>query len=168
MLQLTSVQAKLASFNPRAEKHGDENVPAGDLKFELRTHSSVLDAFDKSYRPFLFRKPDLEGEQQPLLEGDKLTALAKPNLKPLKLDEEFTGYTLHISRGLEASAGLRLVDVGLSNFVFEAISGGSVAITFSATVHPDADEAGELCSLIQEIVDITLEPPQADAKKKAA
>lgn len=168
MLQLTNVQAKLASFNPRAEKHGDENVPAGDLKFELRTHSSVLDAFDKSFRPFLFRKPDLEGEQQPLLEGDTLTALAKPNLKPLTIDEKFTGYTLRISRGLEASDGLHLVDVEVSNFKIEPISGGSVSLTFSATVHPDADEAGELCSLIQEIVDITLEPPQADKQRKAA
>ena len=43
MFELKKHPAKVSSFNPRAEKHGDENVPAGDIIFETRVHSSVLD-----------------------------------------------------------------------------------------------------------------------------
>ena len=32
---LTKTSAKLNSFNIRAEKHGEENVPAGDLKLSI-------------------------------------------------------------------------------------------------------------------------------------
>lgn len=165
---LNQHQAKIASFNPRAEKHGDENVPAGDIKFEVKVHSSALDLFDASYRPFLFRKADLAGEQQPLLEGDKLTALAKPNLKPLTLDEDFPGYTLTIGSGMESIEPMRLTDVELSSFRFEAIEGGSVSITFNATVHGDADDFGEICQQIQNLVDISLEPPKAEAQQQLA
>ena len=162
---LTKHVAKIDSFNPRAEKHGDENVPAGDIKFSLKGHSSLLDLFDGSYRPFLFRKADLAGEQQPLLEGDTLTALAKPNLRPLSLDEDFPGYTLEISVGLELSKPLRLTDVELSGWKFEAIEGGSVGITFSATVHGDADDFGAICQQIQNTVEISLEPPKASSQQ---
>jgi hypothetical protein len=34
MFQLDQQQVKVTSFNPRAEKNGDENVPAGDLRVE--------------------------------------------------------------------------------------------------------------------------------------
>lgn len=159
---LSKHQAKIASFNPRAEKHGDENVPAGDIKFEVKAHSSVLDLFDKSYRKFLYRKAAV-GEQPglPLSDGDDLTQLAKPNLKPLRLDEDFPGYTLTLHTGLDMSEPWEFDDVELSNFTFEAIEGGSVAITFNATVHGDAESFGEICQQIQNVVDIGLEPPKA-------
>jgi hypothetical protein len=161
---LSKHPAKIDSFNPRAEKHGDENVPAGDIKFTLKGHSSLLDLFDPSYRPFLFRKADSSGDQPSLIEGDNLTALAKPKLKSLRLDEDFPGYVLEIGSGLDIGKPLRLSDVELSGWIFEAIEGGSVGITFSATVHGDADDFGELCQQIQNVVDVTLEPPKAEAQ----
>src|SRR5688572_10169398 len=102
-VSLSNHPAKLAVFTPHVERHGDESKPAASIKFQVTGHSSLLDAFGRSYRPFLFREPGL-GEQPGLpLGDDKLTALAKPNLKPLVLDEEFPGYTIRISIGLEAS-----------------------------------------------------------------
>jgi hypothetical protein len=123
--------------------------------------------FDPSYRPFLFRKAEHAGDQPSLIEGDNLTSLAKPNLKPLRLDEDFPGYVVRIGSGLELGSDLVLKDAELSNFVFEAIEGGSVSISFSATVHPDADQSGELCQQIQNLVDLTLEPPVAAEQQQA-
>lgn len=163
-LTLSKAIAKVASFNPRAEKHGEKNVAAGDIKFDVKVHSSVLDAFDASYRPFLFRKAEAAGDQPGLLKDDVLTALAKPNLKPLSLDEEFPGYTLRLGAGLEASKQLVLTGAKLSGFKFEAQQGGSVAMSFSAAVHPDSEQAGALCALIQEQVELTLDPPPAAAQ----
>lgn len=35
MFSLTNQQTKITSFNPRAEKHGEENVPAGDIRTRI-------------------------------------------------------------------------------------------------------------------------------------
>lgn len=59
MFSLTKHQTKIASFNPRAEKHGEENVTAGDIKVEATVHSSTLDLFDKKLRPMFFRKAEI-------------------------------------------------------------------------------------------------------------
>lgn len=163
MFQIDKAVAKIANFNPRCERHGDDTVPAGDIKITLRVHSAALDAFDPALRKFLFRKPNLEGEQVPLIEGDTLTALARPNLKPLQLTDEFGGYKLTISQGLEASDGLHFDDVTIKGFKFTAINGGAVEIDFSAAVH-ESDQFGDLCNLIQNVVDVTLTPPEASKK----
>lgn len=165
MFELSNHQAKIANFTPRAEKHGDENVPAGSVRIEVTAHSSILDTLDPGLRTFLFRKPGV-GEQPSLIEGDNLTSLARPSLKPLKLDEDFPGYTLEINTGLDMSEPLRLVDVELSSFSIEAMNGGSVTVAFSAACHPDADESGALCQLIQNVVDVTLVPPKAGEEQK--
>jgi len=157
--QLYRQPAKIDSFNPRAEKHGESNVPAGDIKITVVGHSSMLDAFSKQLRPLLYRKPDLMGEQQPLLEGDELTALAMPNLKPLKLDEDYPGYKLEISAGLDFSKPISLIDVCLSDFTFAPENGGAVKLSFRASCHPDEETAGALCQLIQETPYISLVPP---------
>ena len=54
--------------------------------------------------------------------------------------------------------------------MFEAMDGGSVAITFRASLHPDGRTSGKLCQLVQETVEITLVPPDAEdpAQQKLA
>src|SRR3546814_5168015 len=96
--------------------------------------------------------------------GDKLTALAKPKLKTLKLSEEFTGYTLRIHPGLDSSTDIVLGEAKLSNFEFKAIAGGSVEISFSLAAKPDEAQAGRLYGLVQKTIDLSLEPPKADRK----
>lgn len=159
MFELKDHPCKIDDYNPRAEKHGDENVPAGTITVSTRVHSSVLDQFDPSLLPFLFRKAEAGGDQQPLLPGDTLTALAKPNLKPLVLDEDFPGYMIEIGSGLGITAPMQLADVKLSSFRIEPMSGGSVALKFSVAAHPDQQQAGVLCSAIQSTVHVTLVPP---------
>lgn len=170
MFSIENQQVKIASFNPRCEKHGEENVKAGDLKIECTMHSSVLDCFDKGLRKILYRKPSA-GEQTDLPLGDDgLTARKLPRLAPLKWDEDFPGYALHIVTGLAVDEVLKLEDVEISNFVFEPMDGGSVAIIFRASLHPDGRTSGKLCQLVQETVEITLVPPDADepAQQKLA
>jgi len=54
--------------------------------------------------------------------------------------------------------------VTLKNFKFEALDGGSLQVTVSALFHPTTEQAGALCALIQEDVQITLIPPTKQAK----
>lgn len=168
MFELKNHEAKVASFNPRCEKHGQENVMAGDLKVECTGHSSLLDHFDKSLRKTLYRKP-APGEQTDLpLGDDNLTQRKLPRLAPLRWDEDFPGYKLHIVTGLAVDEVIELDDVELSSFVFEALDGGSVSITFRASFHPDGRTSGKLCQLIQETVEITLIAPEAGQQQLAA
>lgn len=162
MFSLDNHRAKIASFNPRVEKHGDENVPSGDLKFEVTCANAMLDHFDKALRKMLYRKPGA-GEQTELTlnDHDGLTQRKLPHLAPLKWDEDFPGYELSITTGLALDESLDLSDVELSGFVFQALDGGSVSITFRASFHPDGRTSGKLCQLIQETVEITLTPPDA-------
>src|SRR5690348_12226440 len=171
MFSLDNQESKIANFNTRSEKHGDDNVKAADLKIECTMHSSVLDCFDKSLRKLLYRKPGA-GEQTDLPLGDDgLTARKLPRLAPLKWDEDLPGYKLHIVTGLAVDEILKLEDVEISSFVFEAMDGGSVSITFRASLHPDGRAAGKLFQLVQETVKITLTPPdsgEASQSKLAA
>lgn len=172
MFSLSNHQAKIANFNPRAEKHGEQNVMAGDLKIEVAVHSSQLDCFDSQLRPLLFRKAD-SGEQQSLIAGDDMTGLRVPQIGAIGWEEEFPGYTLTVPTPLGLEQPLVLEQVTLSKFSFEPIQGGAVKITFKASCHPDTDQSGALCTLIQETVDLSLTPPsvpavQQDDLKQAA
>lgn len=163
MFELQNAAAKVANFNPRAEKHGGENVTAGDIKFEVTASSGVLDHFHADLRAALYRKA-VAGEQQDLIDGaDALVAVKFPRVGSLAWDEEFPGYEIELDAdGLGLSEPLLLVDVTLKKFRFEPLEGGSVAITFNAICHPDAEDAGTLCQLIQDDVELTLRSPKRD------
>lgn len=167
MFELTDQQAKINHFSPRMEKHGEENVLAGTLKLETTMHASVLDHFDKSLRKLLYRKPGA-GEQSelPLGDGDGLTARKLPHLAPLKWDEDFPGYKIEIQSGLALDESIKLADVEIHGFAFEAMDGGSVTVRFSANFNQDGRTSGKLCQLIQETVELSLVAPTRDETKQ--
>ncbi|GAB3054328.1 hypothetical protein [Stenotrophomonas tumulicola] len=164
MFELNDAAAKVANFNPRAEKHGEENKLAGDLKCVAVVNSGVLDFFNKELRKALYRKAT-PGEQQDLIEGtDGLTAVKFPRLGSLSWAEEYPGYELIIGSGLGLSEPIAITDVTLKRFKFEPLEGGSLQVTFSAVFHPTSEEAGLLCALIQNEVSLTLVSPLNQGK----
>lgn len=169
MFSLTDQQTKITSFTPRMEKHGDENVLAGTLKLETTCHSGVLDNFDKSLRKLLYRKP-APGEQSelPLGDSDGLTARKLPQLMPLKWDEDFPGYKIAIQSGLALEEVIKLDDVEIHGFAFEALDGGSCTVRWSANFNQDGRTSGKLCQLIQETVELSLTPPERDSEEMVA
>ena len=169
MFSLSQQQTSINSFTPRMEKHGQDNVLAGTLKCETTMHNSVLDLFDKGFKKLLYRKP-APGEQTELSlgESDGLTARKLPQLKPLSWDEDFPGYKIRIVSGLAIDEVLKLDDVEVSGFVFEALDGGSCKVKFTANFNQDGRTSGKLCQLIQETVELTLIPPSREEKEMAA
>jgi hypothetical protein len=172
MFEVTERNVLVANVNFRAEKHGDENKTAVDIKIELDAHKSSLKHFDSSLPDFLYREP-ATGEQQRLDvepdeadSSDKRTSLRVPKIGALKWDEKFPGYTLTIEGGMGLKKPLVLV-VELSKFAFEPKEGGSVVITFNATAHPNPKESAALVEMIQEEVELTLTAPKADAQQAA-
>lgn len=159
MFALEEHTAKIANVNPRAELNGNDTKLAADIKFETCIGRDLLDEFDPALRGLMFREPQTGDQPQLIDSGDGATALRMPKLQPLGWDEKYPGYSLVVHGLLDDVA----IPVELSGFTFKGLDGGSVKTSFRATCHPDADQIGHLCGLIQNDVEISLVPP---AKKE--
>ncbi|WP_223621210.1 hypothetical protein [Lysobacter sp. ESA13C] len=165
--------ATCVHYNATAEKRGKNDfVPAGDLKLKMIVPNTVLDEFGPDYRTFLYSKANARAvtrdkdapDQAELIPApeDGLTALAHPMLEPLRLREKFTGYYLSIATELGLSEPLIFDDVTLSGFVFKALDGGSLELTFHARVlEMSPEDSGSMHFLSRQSVLLTLEPPGA-------
>lgn len=168
MFQLAEEQAKITSFNPRAEKHGEENVPAGDIRVQVACPNTVLDHFGKGLRPTLYRKA-AAGESYTTDVRDvpeNLTQRTMPQLKPLRFEGDWPGYSATIVPGMGLTDPIELDDIKVSNFQLEPMDGGTVVVAFSMSCHPDEEQSGRLCSLIQNSVTLTLVPPKDSSQAK--
>jgi hypothetical protein len=59
MLTLEKQKAKLTSLNLRAEVHGDERVPAADIRFSFDAPNELLSEFDPALKSSFYRNPPL-------------------------------------------------------------------------------------------------------------
>jgi hypothetical protein len=170
MFQLEKVQAKISSVNPRAEKHGKENVPAIDVKFHVVARNHVLAGLDPTLPKLLFRKPAkdevVQGEL-PVGETDELTARKFKHVPTIPWNEKLLGYELDIGSGLESTDPLECDEVTISGFKIEPMDGGSVGIDFTCSFPADENQSGKLCQMIQETVEITVRPPAEKQKDLA-
>ena len=152
---------KLANLNPRAEKHGDDTKPALDLKIEAICPSTALIHFHHELRQHLFKKDENPDLVDQLGDGEALTQLRYPKMGAIKWDWEAEGYTATVDYGMGGDSNIVLHDVKVDHFAFEAMNGGSVAITFRITAHPDPRDVGKLCEFIQRDIELVLTPPEA-------
>lgn len=160
MLELKQT-VKLASVNPRAEIHGEDRVPACDLKIEASCDSDVLIYFHSELRGMLYKpadNPDLIEQTEP----EKPTSLRFTKLGPLKWDWEGSGYTLTIDYGLGDKSNIVLGDCKIDGIRIDPQNGGTVNLSLRVIAHPEADDMGKLCELIQRDIDIDLAPPAAE------
>lgn len=155
-----SQQVKLANVNPRAEKHGEDTKPALDLKIEATCPSTALIHFHSELRQHLFKKDENPDLVDQIVENDGLTVLRYPEMGAIKWDIEMTGYTVEVDYGMGGDSNIVLTDVKLDHFTIEAMSGGSVSITFRMIAHPEAGDVGKLCEFIQRDIDLVLTPPE--------
>jgi len=160
MFTLTSRPAQFASFNPRSEKHGDESVPAADLKLVCNVAADALDAFDRGLRPLLFHKANAvdddladQGSEAPNLRfGERL-------LPSLRWGAKLAGYRMQFHVGTTGDHDVEIEDCAVNKFEFSPKEGGTVVITFRVQCHPDEHQAGRLSMLIGQQVDVSLTPP---------
>lgn len=167
MFNLDKHEAKITSVNPRREKHGKEGKPGFDVKFSIQTSNATLDCLQKGLKEALYRKAQ-KGEQLDAFQGaSDLVALRFPQMEPVKLDIELTGYEINITGGLESSPTTTLVDVTIDGFTIKPIEGGSATIDFSGHVPTSEDVIDELAECIDwwmyEKVVLSLTPPNEQA-----
>lgn len=167
MLELSVHPAQMGNCNIRIERHGDDRQLAADLKLTMNVAGVVLNDLEPGLHESLFRKPG-SGEQQDLIDPGLLTAVKFPHLDPISLSHKFPGYELELSEdGDEAPAFF--TDVEIKKISAKALEGGSAAITFTASVNIDPDDARDLTDLlVREDVFVTLVPPKAKAQTDGA
>jgi len=161
--------AQLQHVNPRSEVRGKDRVACADLKIAFTTGADVLAEFDPSLRAMLFRAPDANDSQAELLEGDDaLAKLRFPKLGALHWSDAIIGGTVTVHFGASGKADVVLGGCTIDRFTFTPKDGGSVEIAFRVRCEPDEKQFGKLCSLVQNEIEISVEPPAEDAMQEAA
>lgn len=172
MFQLDKHDAKISNVNPRREKHGKTGRPGFDVRFTLTTPNTTLDSLQKGLKEALYRKVQ-KGEQLDAFQGaGDLVALRFPQMEPVKLEIELTGYEVCITGHLESSNETTLVDVKIDGFTIRPIEGGSAEVQFSGHVPNSEDVVNELADCVDwwmyESVRLSLIPPTQQASNDAS
>lgn len=172
MFSLQNQAAKLTSVNPRAELHGQDKKLAVDLKFDIKVSNDVLSEFDPSLKSAIYRAADAgEGD----LLADQPGVLPKlkfPLMGAIKWGKAFAGYETVIHYGVTGQQDIHLAETDIDNFRFDCQDGGTVVVSFRVIAHPEAEQLGRLCEMIQQEVEMSLVEPEpetlGDVFKEAA
>lgn len=146
-LELGKRQAHIAHINLREEKHGDDTVPAIDIKLEGVT-------LDKAELNALLGE---KRAHDALFNQGKAGTLIEPVFKffePFKFTEKFVDCQATLYLGIQA-AEYELEDVRITGLKFTPMSGGSTAVTLTVQHELDdteivgalADQLGRECSV---------------------
>ncbi len=162
-------KCRLLSFNPRAEHHGEETVPAADLKIEVALANDELAMFHPALKSLLYHydsqiagdlvdvaKKDEDKNYSPHLRMQKLVT-------PLKWDDAITGATVRIHYGA-TGRDIVLTTADVNNFTIDPQQGGTVMVGFRVQAKPDEKQSGKLCTMVQTDIELSIEPPEAMAE----
>lgn len=155
--QLEEQTAVLLHINPRPEKHGEENVPAADLKIEVTTGNEILSMFHPTLRSFLYKTDESEIQ----LEGvdPSLTQLRFGTLiERLRLDRSLKGADVNIGFGLGGSSDVELETVDVDSFAATLMEGGSVSVTFRVKARPTGEQIRKLYEVMGNEITISVTP----------
>ena len=159
MLQFAEKTATIGSVNVRAEKHGDEFVPACDIGITLNLDASVLDMLDEQLRSLLFCKRADPGDLAN--QGHLAPNLRFPLLGAIPWKWEGMGYTETITQGVGAGTPIIVEACEINKLVLQPMEGGTVSVAMRVQFRPDDVELyAALCPLVQHEVTLTLEPPE--------
>lgn len=158
----TPSTVRIVHVNLRAEKHGEDNVPAVDLKLRMETTNQALSMFHPELLRALYysseparAQADVEGVQ-PILPNRVFEKLL-----PLRWKDEGTGYTLRIDHGLGGQSDLVLGDCTINHFTFEPKEGGTVVLEWRLQNSTAGErERGKLTGLIDCEVKASLTAPE--------
>lgn len=160
IFSLIKERCKLSHLNVRGELHGEETVPAIDLKFEFDSANNLLSKLHPDLRAAFYRQDD----NRDLVGGDHLPTLKFPLLDPT------IGWNIEVPRTLlrvhSDDGDLVLAGGKTNNFKLTIKEGGTVNWKFRVQFSdPSKDVLAALSGLLQQIVPITLECRGEDDEK---
>jgi hypothetical protein len=137
-------EAKIAVQN-RTEKHGDEEVPAVTLGFEITAANTLLDLIDPALRHCLYKAVD-NGQQPDLPDVEPSTPVLRSNAIDLvKLTTVHEGWRLLVDDGIDETTPMEFSRGKVDKVTVDAKQGGSVVLKFKfGTSDVDAERLGKL------------------------
>lgn len=164
---LNKQKCKLLSFNPRAEVHGQDCVPAADLKIEVSLPNDDLAEFHPALKALLYHyDSQIAGDLVDAAKKDEDANYA-PHLRmgklglPLKWEDEMIGAGVTVHYGTGGKSDIVLDTANVNGFSIDPQQGGTVIVTFRVQGHPDEKQSGKLCQMVQQDIELTLTPPDA-------
>ena len=157
MFELSNQMVKVAHVNLRAEKHGEEDVLACDLKFETKMPNTTLSTLNASLAGCLY-----ERGQELDLGDDHVTKLRFPLIKyPLQWQSEITGGKVTLHAPISEDDLVLFGDV--NELKLSPQDGGTVIVNFRVQFLPDGDQAARIPAMLGKMVEISVEKPVADS-----
>lgn len=155
---LTKERALLAHLNTRTELHGDEDVPACDLKLELSLHNSVLNKLHTELREVFYT-----ADKQMDLEADHLVNLRFPQMSAFSWDTELPRAVLTIHDDID---GDFIVQGKANKFKLELLEGGTTKLQIRFQMGEiDPQDAATLFGMLRQTVSISLAAAAEEEKK---
>lgn len=163
--QMTEVT--ITSVNVRSEQHGEDHVPAADISIKLTTSNHILSEFDGALRGMLYKSAKGETGQGQLEGVEAISDM--PLLRctvieqPLKLNNQYVGYTLTVDRGLGGGSNIEIDGCAVNKVRADCKEGGTVELMFRVQASNLGEAViGKLAMLIGCETLITLMPPAAE------
>ena len=142
----------LANINNRTEKHGDERVPALDLKFSATLSNSILLKLHPGLRDAFYVQ-----DRQRDIEADYGRKLRFPLIGTIPYDLEIPRVRLRVHDCDSEKNDVVLIDGEANKFRLTPMDGGSVAISFRVQFSEYEPEALAALALVQQqVVPISL------------
>ncbi len=160
-----SLQAKIRSVTNRVESHGDDEVPAVSIGFEIEDTNEILDLIDPQLRPTFYRAKDEDQEDLP--EVKSITPILRCNsLGQQHIERTYDGWTLEIDVGIDGEEEPMLFGgCRVDKFSFDAKQGGTVVLRFRVgTSDIDAERSGFLGTHVRQDAFIRLRAPDPKAE----
>lgn len=145
-------------FNPRAEMHGDEPEPAGDVKLRFDLPSEKLDELAPGLRALLyFKDPAKAGDLAD--QGSDAPNLRFPQLlMPLRFGGEMGNAVVSITRaGAKKPLVLKGEKVRVNDLQVHTREGGTIQLHLRVQCLPSEEQAGKLYAMIKQDVNVTIE-----------
>jgi len=143
-------KGKLSNLNLRVERHGQENVAAGDLSVTLVVPNTTLATLASTLRHHLFVK-DLSGQTD--IDQDHVTALRYPEFGTLAWGKDYPNVDVTILYGVDSP--IFLEDCTVTKIKLTPHEGGSVSWALSIQGHPSDVDVVKLRHLVQCDIDLT-------------
>lgn len=149
---LVKERCTLKSLNIRAEKHGDEDIPAVDIDFSLTTSNSILKKLDARLLPLLYTH-----DKQMDIQDEFMRKLQFPLLGVLSWGLELLRMRLEV-HDVESDANNVVMAGGkLKKVKINAKDGGTVEVSFQVQFSKaDMDDAAKLARVLMHDVPVTL------------
>ena len=155
MFELSKHKCKVSHLNLRGEMHGEDEVLTLDVKLQADVPNDFLSYLAPTLKWSLYDKAhDAQGE---LIETEghmpRLRYSSFPPL-PWKGEMDKASFVVH---GVKKSDD-RQFEARVHKLLLDCKDGGTVAITFTATVYPTGEESGALAVLLGQEVKISVRP----------